>query len=226
MIQIYICPGFHPPALTRSFLAALINDRPVSWSWSSCGVMPPHLPPYSPYHVLQSLRQHLEHLDHLDQLQPISPPEQNHPQPFSLDPPAIVWIGFSAGVVGALGAAQQWQAQGHPVLGLIAVDSWGLPLRADFPIYSLSRDGAKPPHPFMEEWITRYFMPDLPHFYAEPPVDHLCLWGSPDQVQGWSQDYSGLRHRTTAIRFILDCLEALVAKRYTLKGGNRSQPCH
>lgn len=223
MIPIYICPGFHSPALTRSFLAALINDRPVSWSWSSCGVMPPHLPPYSPYHVLQSLEQHLSHLQQIDHSQ--------QSQTFSLDPPAIVWIGFSAGVVGALGAAQQWQAQGHPVLGLIAVDSWGLPLRADFPIYSLSRyglnhDGAKPTHPSLGEWITRYFMSDLSHFYADPPVDHLFLWESPDQVQGWSQDYSGLRHRTTAIRFILDCLEALVVKRYTSKDGNRSQPCH
>lgn len=209
MMHIYICPGFHPPALTRSFLAALMHDRPASWAGSTCGVMPSHLPPYSPYHVLQSLEQHLSHL-----------------QLVSSDPPAIVWIGFSAGVVGALGAAQHWQAQGHTVLGLIAVDSWGLPLRADFPIYSLSRDGAKPTNHSLADWITRYFMPDLPHFYAEPPVDHLFLWGSPDQVQGWSQDYSGLRHRTTAIRFILDCLEALVVKRYTPKGGNRSQPCH
>lgn len=214
-MHIYICPGFHPPALTRSFLAALMHDRPVSWAWSTCGVMPSYLPPYSPYHVLQSLEQHLSHF------QAFSPDSPESP-----DSPAIVWIGFSAGVVGALGAAQEWQARGRTVLGLIAVDSWGLPLRADFPIYSLSRDWAKPTNNSLAEWITRYFMPDLPHFYAEPPVDHLFLWGSPHQVQGWSQDYSGLRQRTTATRFILDCLAALVVKRYTPKGGNRSQGCH
>ena len=220
-MNVYLCPGFHYPHLTRSFLAnlplpILKHDR-LTW-----GILPSHVPPYSPHHVIQALEVFLQETHSSDF------PPNCHPEVLS-DPeptPAIVWIGFSAGVVGALGAARQWQSRGNQVLGFIAVDSWGLPLWADFPIYTLSRDWAKPSTTTWAGRLTRYFMPDSLHFYAEPAVSHLSLWESPHLAQGWQQDESGLRQRTTAAEFIGRCLAHLVVKRYTPGGNERPQSCH
>jgi hypothetical protein len=93
----------------------------------------------------------------------------------------IVIIGFSAGVVGAIGAAWMLQSQKIPIQALIAIDGWGVPLFGTFPIYRFSHDR------FTHE--TSSWLGGIPAFYADPAVPHLEMWRSPDQVRGqWRQD--------------------------------------
>ncbi|MEL4895191.1 hypothetical protein [Crocosphaera sp. Alani8] len=96
----------------------------------------------------------------------------------------LMFIAFSAGVVAAVTAAWQWQLQGGKIKGLIAFDGWGVPLLGNFPIYRISHDE-----------FTHYSSAILGKgdlsFYADPAVDHLGLWRSPDQVKGWMSEASG-----------------------------------
>ncbi|MGK7881450.1 MAG: hypothetical protein AB4060_15330 [Crocosphaera sp.] len=93
----------------------------------------------------------------------------------------LMFFAFSAGVVAAVTAAMQWQGQGGKIKGLIAFDGWGVPLLGDFPIYRVSHDE-----------FTHYSSAILGRgnlsFYADPAVDHLGLWRSPHQVQGWTSE--------------------------------------
>ncbi|MGK7958101.1 MAG: hypothetical protein AB4063_23030 [Crocosphaera sp.] len=105
----------------------------------------------------------------------------------------LMFIGFSAGVVAAITAAWQWQQEGGIVQGLIAFDGWGVPLWGDFPIYRISHDQ-----------FTHYTSAILGtgnlSFYADPAVDHLDLWRSPDRVQGWMIDKT--RQDKTALSYL------------------------
>lgn len=93
-------------------------------------------------------------------------------------PTPLLFIAFSAGVVGAIGAAHEWERQGGTVQGLIAIDGWGVPLGGNFPIHRVSHD-------FFTHWSSALLGKGLDSFYADPPVEHLTLWHSPDQVQGY-----------------------------------------
>ena len=97
---------------------------------------------------------------------------------FNVKSQNLIFIAFSAGVVAAVSAAMQWQRQGGKIKGLIAFDGWGVPLLGDFPVYRISHDE-----------FTHYSSAILGtgklSFYANPAVDHLDLWRSPHQVQGW-----------------------------------------
>jgi hypothetical protein len=90
----------------------------------------------------------------------------------------LLFLGFSAGVVGLLGAALAWQWSGGKVLGLIAVDGWGVPLVTDFPTYRLSHDR------FTHE-SSAWLGAGSESFYAEPAAPHLGLWAEPKRVQGY-----------------------------------------
>ncbi len=93
----------------------------------------------------------------------------------------LMMISFSAGVVGAISAAWGWQSQGKIVKGLIAFDGWGVPLWGDFPIYRVSHDE-------FTHWSSALLGTGKISFYADPPVDHLALWRSPQTVRGWMVD--------------------------------------
>ena len=94
----------------------------------------------------------------------------------------IVAIGFSAGVVGLAGALALWNQQGNQqggeVARLIAVDGWGVPV-IGVPVTRMSHDR-----------FTH--LSSLPlgagenNWYASPGVDHLALWGEPEQAVGRS----------------------------------------
>ncbi len=90
----------------------------------------------------------------------------------------IVLIGFSAGVAATVGAALAWQATGGRVRALFAVDGWGVVLPPSLPIYRLSHD----------RWSNRtgaWLGAGREQFWADPPVDHVALWRSPDRAWGW-----------------------------------------
>ncbi len=93
---------------------------------------------------------------------------------------SVVIIAFSAGVVGAIAAARIWHRQGSPILALIAIDGWGVPLFGDFPIHRVSHDR-------FTHWSSKLLGGSTTSFYADPAVDHLRLWHSPQTVQGLAE---------------------------------------
>jgi hypothetical protein len=90
----------------------------------------------------------------------------------------LIIIAFSAGVVAAVTAAWQWQLKGGTIKGLIAFDGWGVPLLGNFPIYRISHDE-------FTHHSSAILGTGKISFYADPAVEHLDLWRSPDMVQGW-----------------------------------------
>ncbi|WP_416666607.1 hypothetical protein [Egbenema bharatensis] len=115
----------------------------------------------------------------------------------------ILLIGFSAGVVGAASAAVLWQGLGKSVKALIAIDGWGVPLWGNFPIYRVSHDS-------FTHWSSALLGSGNESFYADPPVDHLELWRSPQRSWGWqvrSGYFAAQAHRPiTACQFIQQLL--------------------
>ncbi|WP_204142009.1 hypothetical protein [Halomicronema sp. CCY15110] len=111
----------------------------------------------------------------------------------------LLLIGFSAGVVGAIAAAQLWQGQGRTVAALIAVDGWGVPQVGDFPLHRVSHD-------YFTHWSSAVLGAGADSFYADPPVDHLDLWQFPDRAPGFRVQSSNRRapltESMTAIAFI------------------------
>lgn len=113
-------------------------------------------PAYSGLHILQFLQQQCQH---------------------KLSSELII-ISFSAGVVGAIVAAWGWQLGGGNIKTLIAFDGWGVPLGGNFPINRVSHDE-------FTHWSSGFLGTGNESFYADPPVEHLELWGSPQKVTGW-----------------------------------------
>ncbi len=90
---------------------------------------------------------------------------------------SVLIIAFSAGVVGAIATARIWQRQGVRIAGFIAIDGWGVPLAGEFPIHRVSHDQ-------FTHWSSLMLGGNAAHFYADPAVDHLTLWHSPETVLG------------------------------------------
>jgi hypothetical protein len=152
-LSIVLCPGIHDPVLTEGFVAALRSITLNASDPRQLLVVPAQdWPVYSPHHILQFLS---------------SLPSVTEP----------LFIGFSAGVVGAIGAAQILHRQGVAVKALIAIDGWGVPLAARFPVYRLSHDQ-------FTDWSSALLGGGLERFYADPAVDHLAMWQSPQRVCG------------------------------------------
>ncbi|HEY9879985.1 MAG TPA: hypothetical protein V6D29_16140 [Leptolyngbyaceae cyanobacterium] len=95
-----------------------------------------------------------------------------------LPPQPVVFLAFSAGCVGAIAAAHHWHYLGGTVGAFFAVDGWGVPLAAPFPVHRLSHDR------FTHD-TSRFLGSGHTDFYADPAVSHLELWKRFSQVQGW-----------------------------------------
>lgn len=164
-MNIIICPGIHEPKLTESFISGCLNLHSDSSSaqetvnllvYPEQGVLTT-----SPLHILQFLHNCLGN---------------------ELESP-VIFISFSAGVVGAILAANSWQLLGGHVKAFIAIDGWGVPLWGDFPIHRISHD-------YFTHWSSSLLGSGQNNFYAEPAVDHLSMWRSPQTVQGFWVDPS------------------------------------
>ncbi|HLO88853.1 MAG TPA: hypothetical protein VK203_28135 [Nostocaceae cyanobacterium] len=159
-MRIIICPGIHEPSLTESFVAGWQNsttDSSIEQNREKILIYPGEgLLALSGFHILQFLRDRLA-----DKLE--SP---------------VVFISFSAGVVGAISAAMGWQLMGGRIKAFIAIDGWAVPLYAHFPIHRLSHD-------YFTHWSSALLGSGQNNFYAEPPVDHLYIWHSPHMVKGY-----------------------------------------
>ncbi len=108
----------------------------------------------------------------------------------------LLIIAFSAGVVGAIGTAKVLQEWGYTIKGLIAIDGWGVPLIGNFPIYRLSCD-------YYTHWTSHLLGGGTSSFYADPPVKHLQMWQTSEQVTGWLLGEKGkgcfVRSRVTLV---------------------------
>lgn len=164
LVNVIICPGIHDPALTEDFLTAIQaqleaccqRDRFQFW------VFPAQThPAYSGLEILQFMNEKL----------------RNESLGFS-QPIPVLFIGFSAGVVGAIGAAWKWRHLHRPVKALIALDGWGAALWGDFPIHRISHD-------YFTHWSSALLGAGEDSFYADPGVSHLQLWRSPHTTNGW-----------------------------------------
>lgn len=185
-MKVAICPGIHDPKLTESFLKGLSEH----WPSQNLPSAIPH-PKSSLFWVF---------------------PAQDYPAYSAIDilrclwrdvaaAESLIFISFSAGVVGALGAAWGWQQGGGQVRAFIALDGWGMPLLGNFPIHRLSHD-------YFTHWSSALLGTGTENFYADPPVEHLDLWRSPQTAQGWGQTTSPQATTpTTAATFLVKLLQ-------------------
>lgn len=163
-----LCPGYHSPTLTTDFLNRLYPDWRSRENSGSLLIYPtPDYPAHDALKIIDFLQHSLTN------------------QPNIKDIP-LTFIGFSAGAVGAMGAAWLWQRSRGHVKGLIALDGWGMPVLGRFPVYRLSHD-------YFTHWSSAVLGKGIESFWADPAVDHLELWRSrsvpldvsPDTVKGW-----------------------------------------
>lgn len=113
---------------------------------------------------------------------------------------ALSFIAFSAGVVGGFGAAIAWQLQGGKIRSFIAFDGWGVPLIANFPIYRVSHD-------YFTHWSSTLLGTGQSGFYAEPDLEHLELWRSPN-CTGWQTLCAGWKTRDTLNNYLANVLNS------------------
>ena len=180
---VIICPGIHNPQLTQEFLAGLQRSESGNvWGVQKLLIFPiQEYPVYSAIHILNYLQCHIT-------------PENT----------SVTFISFSAGVVGAIGAAWGWQMLGGTVNALLALDGWGVPLYGTFPIYRLSHD-------YFTHWSSALLGSGGSRFFADPAVEHLTLWEKPDRCSGWwvqrVKNGREWRRYMTAAEFVVHCVQ-------------------
>ncbi len=187
--SVIICPGIHESQLTQDFLEGLHRSETSNLSsrWREKVLIFPtqDYPAYSGVHILEFLQLHTSQLT-----------------------APVVFISFSAGVAGAIVAAWGWQRLGRKVKAFIAIDGWGVPLYGDFPIHRLSHD-------YFTHWSSALLGAGEDSFYADPPIEHLDLWRSPDACKGWwvhpaTVGIAEQRTFTTAAQFITQVLHRYI----------------
>jgi len=180
-MKIIICPGIHESIITEGFIAGCLNlevNYAAKLNSVDILVFPEEgILSLSAFHLLRFLSDRLEN---------------------RLESP-VIFISFSAGVVGAIGAAVGWQILGGNVKGFIAIDGWGVPLWGNFPIHRLSHD-------YFTHWSSAILGGGKDNFYAQPAVEHLSMWRSPQNVKGlWvdsSRSYSPPKTELSAAEFL------------------------
>ncbi|MGB3651284.1 MAG: hypothetical protein WBA41_08740 [Rivularia sp. (in: cyanobacteria)] len=185
-MNVIICPGMHESSLTQNFIKSLLEtDSNSLCDLKSMNILEfpaNNLSALSGFHIWQFLREKL-----VDKLE--SP---------------VIFISFSAGVVGAIAAASLWQNTVGNVKAFIAIDGWMVPIYGNFPIHRMSHD-------YFTHWSSCLLGSGDNNFYAQPAVEHLELWRDPSTVEGyWVDSPSGeLLKSLTAADFI-----KILLKRY------------
>jgi len=182
-MKVIICAGIHDLHLTQAFITAFESSFTPLLQLKETGNLLVFSPPY-PYLSLSAVRI-LQFLHERLGSPKTAPP--------------LTFLSFSAGVVGAIGAAWGWQLMGGKVRAAIAVDGWGVPLFANFPCYRLSHD-------YFTHWSSALLGGGSDCFYADPPVEHLVLWRSLPTITGWwlhsDENHSQRRTYLTAAEFL------------------------
>ncbi|MBW4694858.1 MAG: hypothetical protein KME27_24175 [Lyngbya sp. HA4199-MV5] len=162
-MRIVICPGMHDRQLTQQFIQSVRDaSGGVALQPESLLVFPAErYPAYAGWHVLRFLHE-----------------QTSRDDPDLRAVPPLVFIGFSAGVVGAISAAVAWEYLGGSVKAVLTIDGWGVPLIGSFPVYRLSHD-------WFTHWSSALLGGGEDSFYADPGVAHLELWRSPQTAHGW-----------------------------------------
>lgn len=173
---IVLCPGFHSSELTEHFLKQITAIHLHKWKIL---VFPADR--YSVYSGTDILRFLHENLN------------PHTPDAWLKTP--VIFIAFSAGVVGAVGAATAFQVLGGKVSALFALDGWGVPSSGDFPIHRISHD-------HFTHWTSALLGSGQDSFYADPPVEHLALWRSPHTTSGYWISSSHQPTKTTTLQFL------------------------
>ncbi|MEI6444266.1 MAG: hypothetical protein WCO29_14350 [Nostocales cyanobacterium ELA583] len=185
-MPIIICPGIHEPALTERFVQACFHQSGKSVS----NEKPVDILIYPEQGYLTLSTVHILHFLHNCLSNKLESP--------------LIFLCFSAGVIGGIGAATAWQLLGGHIQAFIAIDGWGVPLVGNFPIHRLSHD-------HYTHWTSAYLGMSENNFYAEPAVDHLSMWQSPQSVQGqWvnpSVGFSPPKNHLSASEFLNFLLE-------------------
>lgn len=172
-MPIIVCPGVHSSELSDRFIQGIQNIM----GQQDYLILPTK--EYSPYSAIA--------IDQWLKKQQLSKAQ------------SLTFIAFSAGVVGAIGAALAWQLQGGGVKSFVAFDGWGMPLIGNFPIYRVSHD-------HFTHWSSSILGTEKPSFYADPDVGHLDLWRSPESCQGWRVVSCGLKTRTSLTDYLKSIL--------------------
>lgn len=175
---IVLCPGMTPPEATESFRRHFtLLHRYLHF------FIPPTIAPYDGPAIANYIQQQC-------------PPDA-----------LLLFIGFSAGVVGAVYAARVWQSQGGAIAALWAWDGWGMPLAESFPTVRVSHD-------HFTHWSSAVLGAGEQQFWADPPVTHLELWQEPHRVVGWQAMGWGQRQRLTLLEFCSNSLVHLKPKNF------------
>jgi len=193
-MRLVICPGIHDPKLTDCFLAGLSEVWEDEYPEQNpqivdrVKVFPAHkYPPFSALDILQFLCSQ------------------------DLAGENLVFVSFSAGVAGAIGAAWMWQQLGGEVGAFFALDGWGVPLGGTFPIHRISHDS-------FTHWSSAILGSGGDSFYADPAlakpskrIAHLELWRSPQTAKGWHISHTAAGTETaaptTAAKFLVHLLK-------------------
>ncbi|MEB3278696.1 MAG: hypothetical protein VKK42_07195 [Lyngbya sp.] len=171
VMAVVIIGGIHDPKLTESFVSLLFSDWRDRCQSGNLLIFPTQdYPAYSGIDIFN-------YLCSVAQTPAPSPPPRGGFEQNQAKLP-IILICFSAGVVGAIAAAWMWQQAGGEVKAFIALDGWGVPLGGNFPIYRMSHDR-------FTHWSSALLGAGMESFYADPPVEHLNLWSSPQSAKGW-----------------------------------------
>ena len=166
-----ICPGIHSPQLTESFVKSVRHIiEPKEYL-----ILPKEK--YAPYCEI-AIKQLLK---------------KYYPSPKNA--PRLSFFSFSAGVVGSIIAANQWQLEGGQINSFIAFDGWAMPLIGNFPIYRVSHDR------FTHE-TSAIFGGGEKGFYADAEVEHLELWRSPNTCKGWRIIDNGMKVRCSLLEYL------------------------
>jgi len=185
-MEVAICPGIHNPKLTEEFLRALSSQWGHRDYVESPSVTPVRVFPTQDYPAYSAI----------DILHFLCSQESAGK--------SLIFVSFSAGVVGAIGAAWGWQGLGGKVKVFIAVDGWGVPLGGNFPIHRVSHDE-------FTHWSSALLGSEGESFYADPQVGHLELWRSPQTAKGWqvgkTADGREIKSPTTAAAFLVNLLK-------------------